>query len=541
MIIDSHSLSDGNNIRSDLCIVGAGIAGIPLAKEFLDTNISVSLIESGGLKPAVETQSLNAGNNVGVPYYYLDQTRARAFGGTSHMWICDLGGSKLGVRLMGLDEIDFEKRDWVPNSGWPFTKKELDPYYEKAHTFCEIGPYSYSIEGWKNILPDNDRALLPSDSLIQTRIFQFARKELWYEKYKNIIQDTNNITAYINATVLNIVTDESGNSIERLDVGTLDGKRFRFFAKRYIIAAGAIETARIMLLSNSVHRDGLGNMYDNVGRYFMEHPHIWTGYIIPSNKEIFNRINLYDVHTVNNTPIMGKLAIDSRIQKKEHLLNFVTSIHPANKTIIPEEVIKFRRGLGKLKRGKIVTSELVQSAKKSPAMLAHVVKGLRRKIDKKYDYQLKQPNVLVMNPMAEQIPNRESRVTLNNECDAFGQKRASLNWQLTTQDINSIRRSQQIIGSELRRNGIGEMIVELTDDSIPPRIHGGWHNMGTTRMHIDPRQGVVDENCKVHGLSNLYIAGPSVFPTVGCANPVLTIIAMSMRLADHLKSNRSIQ
>jgi choline dehydrogenase-like flavoprotein len=538
VIIDANSLPDGKLVTSDLCIIGAGIAGLPVAYAFLDTGVSVTIVESGGLEPNATMQSLNTGKNTGVPYYDLDQTRARAFGGTSHMWTCELGNAKLGVRLMGLDEMDFEKRDWVPNSGWPFTKNELDPYYIKAHEFCEIGPYSYSVNDWREALPDDDIPLLPDEKTIRTRIFHFAGKELWYKKYRDVFEKAGNISTYINATVLNIAAAESGNDIDHLEAGTLDRKKFRFKAKRYILAAGAIEAPRILLLSDSVHHNGLGNIYDNVGRYFMEHPHIWTGYIVPSSDKILNRINLYEVHTVRNTTIMGKLALNPEIQRKENLLNFVTSIHPMNKSFIPEGMLKFKKQIRGFVRGRISPKNVVQVIQKLPDVGAHITRKVRRKIDRKYNYKLNQPNVIVMNPMAEQIPNPDSRVTLNNDRDMFGQNRVNLNWQLTSQDINSIRRSQQIMKSELKKHGIGDLVIELTDDSIPRRIHGGWHNMGTTRMHVDPKSGVVDQNCKVHGLSNLYIAGPSVFPTVGCANPVLTSIAMSFRLADYLRKNR---
>jgi choline dehydrogenase-like flavoprotein len=540
MIIDAQKIDNEKVIESDICIVGAGVAGIALACEFLDTRYSVTIVESGGLEPNTRMQSLNAGKNTGVPYYDLDRARIRAFGGTSHSWHCELGGAQLGVRLIGLDEIDFEKRDWVPNSGWPFSKRELDPYYEKAHRFCKIGPYSYELELWKNLLPAEDRPLLNSDTPVQTKIFQFAQKELWYEKYREVIQDSKNITAYINATVLNVITGESGRITEHLEAGTNDGKRLRFRAGKYILAPGGIETPRLMLLSNTTHHKGLGNQHDKVGRYFMEHPHIWSGYIVPSRRDLINRINLYKVHSVHQTPVMGKLALSAETQRKERLLNFTTSIHPVNKTFVPEGVVelkKFVNGIRGMQIGGSSFRHLTQAVKNIPDLLGHGYRKFRRTVDRRYKQFLREPNVLILNVMAEQVPNPESRVVLNNERDLFGQNRVSLNWHLTSQDINSIRRSQHLLGEELKGHGIGELIVELKDDSVPPDIHGGWHHMGTTRMHTDPKSGVVDENCRVHGIANLFIAGASVFPTVGYANPVLTTIALSMRLADYLKLN----
>ena len=140
-----------------------------------------------------------------------------------------------------------------------------------------------------------------------------------------------------------------------------------------------------------------------------------------------------------------------------------------------------------------------------------------------------------LNHMTEQIPNPNSRVNLIDECDILGRKRVQLDWRLSSIDVRSIIRAQEIIDEELRRAKLGRLQIELKDDTPPHNLHGGYHNMGTTRMHIDPKKGVVNENCQVHGVSNLFIAGPSVFPTGGYSNPVLTIVALSLRLADYVK------
>lgn len=138
--------------------------------------------------------------------------------------------------------------------------------------------------------------------------------------------------------------------------------------------------------------------------------------------------------------------------------------------------------------------------------------------------------------MSEQAPNPMSRVTLSSEKDRFGRNFARLDWRLSAIDKQSIRRSQEILGKELNRAGLGRLYIELSDETPPQAITGGWHQMGTTRMHRDPRKGVVNEHCRVHGISNLYISGPSVFPTSGYANPALTIVALAVRLADHITS-----
>jgi choline dehydrogenase-like flavoprotein len=539
MIVDANALAPGATLSADICIVGAGVAGIALAHALRDTDYTLALVESGGLEPNIQTQSLNAGRNIGVPYYELDQSRTRAFGGTSHHWCCELGGTQLGVRLMGLDALDFEKRDWVPNSGWPFPKSELDPHYESAHAFCEIGPYSYSVDEWKPRLPQGDVPLMRDSDTIETRIFQFANKTLWYQKYREVLDRSSKVKVYTNATVLKVQTNRTATQVTHVDATTFDGKKLRFQAQRFVLAGGGIETARLMLLSNDVQPRGLGNDEDNVGRYFMEHPHIWTGYIVPKDPRIFGQVDLYQVHTVDQTPIMGKFSIRPEVQRREKLLNFVTSIHPANRVFTLDGVAEFRKGLARLKTGKFSSSDCQDfgyALKRLPNLIKQGVQKVRKVIDRNYRHRLKGPNIFLLNPMTEQIPNRESRVLLGSERDSLGQQRVQLDWRLTSQDIDSIRRSQIILAEEMRRHGVGELIVELKDDSIPPRIHGGWHHMGTTRMDDDPKKGVVDRDSRVHGISNLFVAGASVFPTSGYANPVLTLIAMTLRLAQHMKT-----
>jgi choline dehydrogenase-like flavoprotein len=137
--------------------------------------------------------------------------------------------------------------------------------------------------------------------------------------------------------------------------------------------------------------------------------------------------------------------------------------------------------------------------------------------------------------MSEQVPNPDSRITLSSDKDRLGLNRVRLDWRLSPIDIESAIRTQEILDQEFRHAGLGRLFSRLKDETPPMRISGGWHHMGTTRMHVDPKKGVVDENSRIHGMSNLYVAGPSVFPTGGYANPSLTIVALAVRLADHIK------
>ena len=143
--------------------------------------------------------------------------------------------------------------------------------------------------------------------------------------------------------------------------------------------------------------------------------------------------------------------------------------------------------------------------------------------------------IFFMNEL-EQAPNPASRVRLIEQRDALGMPRVQLEWRLSGLDKRSIRRAHELLARELGRAGLGRLQLMLSEDEHrwPPELGGGRHHMGTTRMHRDPARGVVDPDCRVHGVGNLYVAGSSVFPTVGAANPTLTIVALALRLADHL-------
>jgi len=544
MIVDARSLPQNTIVETDVCIIGAGIAGIALARELKGTEFRVCLLESGGIEPDKTSQAFLWGENVGHPYYPLDIARSCGFGGTSNRWTADMGDNGIGVRLRPLDEIDFEERDWVPFSGWPFTKAHLDPFYARAQAMCKTGSFDYNVSHWEQ--SDKQSRLRFKNDRVITAIFQFASRNVFIKDYRDEITQADNITTYVYANVTEIETNKTAGAVSRVHVASSANQRFIVAAKVFILAGGAIETPRLLLLSNKTMRQGLGNQNDLVGRFFMEHPHIWSGKILSVSPKIISTTDLYRVHKVNGVPIMGKLAIAEEVLRQEKMLNYCVSIHPYE---------SHRRAISPSWR--VVSWPLIssQARKNVPDRFANqekianaenridILQGGRRKIKRTFGRILNRigiPHervVFLLNHMTEQAPNPESRVTLADELDSLGRNRVRLNWQLGPIDIRSIIRAQEIIDEELRNAGLGRLEIELRDGRIPSNLEGGWHHMGTTRMHLDPKKGVVDSNCRVHGIMNLFIAGPSVFPTSGYANPVLTIMALSVRLADYIKKS----
>ena len=532
MIIDAKTLPETARLETDVCIAGGGLAGIVLARELIGKDLRVLVLESGGRTIEPATQSLAAGQNVGFPYYPLDAARPRCLGGSSTRWHVPLGGDRVGARLRPLDPIDFEKRDWVPFSGWPFTRTHLDPYYERAQSICRVGPPTFEATDWEDRKARPRLPLLGNE--VQTIIYKFVLRDLFADEYPNEVARAENTTTILGANVLEIETNATADRVTRLRVRALDGPQFHVSAKLFVLAAGGIEIPRLLLLSRAVSRNGLGNGHDLVGRFFMEHPHFWSGIFLPSKPDFFRSIALYDdVHTVDGVAIVGKLALNESVLRREKLLNQNIQFFRrmvADPPVSEPGVASLKRLLGasfrrkKLERWGWHAANVLRN-------LDDVGASLHRKV-----FGTPQVPGIIFANMMEQVPNPESRVTLGEERDLFGQNRVQLNWKITPQDIRSAIRTQEMIGGELQRTGLGRFFQQLENETPPANTEGGYHHMGTTRMHSDPKQGVVDAYCRVHGVGNLFIAGPSVFPTGGYANPALTVVALTVRLADRVKA-----
>ncbi len=546
MEIDGRRLPASSALDTDLCIVGGGVAGIALAREFIGRDVKVLVLESGGRAPDAATQALGAGEDIGFPYFPLEEARARCLGGSSFLWHVPIGGEGRGARIRPLDTIDFESRPWVRDSGWPFGRPELDPCYERATDLFRVGPATFDLEAWSD---PAIRPCLPVPATeLETIIYKFCDRDVFAGEHSRELIQAGNITCCLHSTALEIETTENGEEATRLRAGTLSGNRFSVTARKFVLAAGGLDVPRLLLLSNRAHRDGIGNARGNVGRFFMEHLHFWSGILVPEGADAFERARLYrGIERVRGVPVIGKLALPARVMRERRLLNQNIQLIPM---MLPDpfeyprmsedvaealHAVIHARGFSGLGR------RLSTLGRHGPELARVMAKRLRKKLG-----GLPERPVFMLANMAEQTPNEDSRVSLGDRLDAFGQRAIRLDWRISAQDIRSIRETHEYLDEVMRRAGFGRVFRSLERDEPPRQVarrhqnesaHGGYHHMGTTRMHTDPARGVVDPDGRVHGVANLYIAGPSVFPTGGYANPALTIAALSLRLADHLRAS----
>ena len=536
MLIDIQELPENTLIESDICIVGAGAAGITLAREFIDQPYQVCVLESGELDFEEATQSLYQGENRGVPYFPLQESRARYLGGSTNLW---------GGWSRPLDDIDFEDRPWMPYSSWPIPKAELNPYYQRAQKVCGLGPDKYDFADWEDALKELQIHRPPLGEQIETYVWQIVPPShlRFGQTYKAELEQANNIKTYLHANVVEIETNDPARSVTRLRVATLEGKKFWVSAKAFILAVGGIENPRLLLASNQVQGNGLGNQHDLVGRFFMEHPYLQSGEIEFSEPPVlYTKKNI----KVGEAFLGTALGLSKPIQQQEQLLNFCTRLV----TILPDWVEAFNSLKFKLREKKGIFHEAFptitegQRYRGDTSVLEDLSKVITnidcvaaRAYAKLFDksFQSRQSNLCQTHLIGEQAPNPDSRITLSAERDKLGVNRVQLDWRLSPIDKYTIKRSQEIIAEEFARSGLGKVQIELTNDESWDSVVGSYHHMGTTRMSSNPSEGVVNQDCRVHGISNLYVAGSSVFPTSGLSNPTLTLIALAIRLADHLK------
>jgi choline dehydrogenase-like flavoprotein len=524
MLSDARELASDQQIETDVCIVGAGPAGISIARELIGNEADVLLLESGGRDLERHAQRLNLGQSVGYPIHLPHQSRVRAFGGTSRHWFKP-GDETWAARP--LDSVDFEVRPGIHYSGWPFNRTHLDPYYAHAQALCGLGPFDYDPGRWADPARTPPLPLPPGP--VETTVFHHGTAD--FDGYYQELVRAANVTLLLHASVVDLATGADPGWVDRVEVRREDGSRSFVRARLVVLAAGGIENARLLLLSRRAHHRGLGNDRDLVGRFFAERLSTRTGYIVPATPDVIGRTGFYPVHApAPGVHVQGALRVGDAAQRERQLLNCAFFL-PSRDLSFTAEAVRSVATLVKARRRRPLPAEML-------GYLGNVVTGLGD-LGGLARSRLRRPDparsVLVMRVQAEQAPNPDSRVTLGTRQDRFGLPVARVDWRPTASDRASIRASQEVVDTALRSAGLGHVEFMLGDEHPPALLEGNFHHLGATRMHTDPTVGVVDADCRVHGVRNLYVAGSSVFPTYGCSNPTLTVVALALRLADHLK------
>lgn len=480
MIDSPRSITNGSTVETDVCVVGAGAAGITLALDLMKGGLDVCLLEAGGLERNVDSDDPYEGENVGRPYS-LTGTRLRFFGGTTNHW---------GGWCRPLDGIDFRHRRYVPWSGWPIERSQLDRFYERATEVCEIEPYGFDLSQFSTSAKLDAANFEHFSPEFNTKLFRFSPPTRFGKRYRREIEESSSTRCILDSTVVDIET--RGGLVDRLHVRSGD-KNFFIKAGAYVVASGGIENARLLLASNRQSPHGLGNDHDIVGRFFCDHIGLSSATILTSESVPYVR------HPRDGVDLLPHLSFRDQVLDREELLNFgAIFIDARNTRLLDLEYLEDPRLFELHPEG-------------DGRNIYHVVFRL------------------------EPVPNPNSRVTLTSERDTNGMPRVRLDWQPEPLEAESLDRTVDLFARLVGAAGLGRArrLVFGTPDELQRATYSS-HHMGTTRMADDPKRGVVDSNCRVHGVPNLYVAGSSVFPTCGFANPTLTIVALAARLAKRL-------
>jgi choline dehydrogenase-like flavoprotein len=474
MLINFQEDSAAKHFTFDVAIIGGGPAGMTIAHELSrQHHLNIGVIESGDLTSSIDTQKLYEIQLDGHAYFMPDGNRLRYFGGSSNHW---------GRQIMPIEPNVFSRSHLDIDGEWPFSYSELQPYYKKAYT--DLGFPGYDEKGFlSNEFTLHAREWMNFKPKTLNNAFRRLAKTDLPVRFKKIASEAKNITVLLNANLVDISMTKDGQRISACHLKDLKTKApGKVTARLFILACGGLENPRLLLLANRQNPKGLGNDNDLVGRYFMEHPHTYDALHLYSKD---NLISSYGYFEQEGAGYIGSVELTPEFQRSQGVLS-------ASMTWLPVEP-------------DIDTKKM----------------GLQ---------------VFTVGIQSEQSPNPNSRVSLSDSFDALGQRKLALDWQLQQKDIDTITKAVNLLISELGRQQLARVKrVALNSQDWPEKaILGGAHHLGTTRMSSSPASGVVDENCKVFGLQNFYIAGSSVFPSGGYANPTLTIISMAYRLADHL-------
>src|ERR1700682_786309 len=523
MILDLAKMPDGALLHADVCVIGAGATGIALALEFVGSRTTVLLLEAGGLRQETESQQLFASQVAGLPHAGVHGGRIRAFGGTTTVW---------GGQSARFAELDFLPRPWVPDSGWPISGRELSAYYDRAEAVMNVrGNASY-----QSLCREFGIAPPAFDSkVLDVDCSQWSTRPNFARAYRRLLQSAPNVTVLLHANVVELVPFASGKSVERVEFRTLQGVRGSARAHSYTVCCGGLESSRLLLSSNRFDQSGLGNHHDVVGRFFQEHLHINLGRLIPLDVRTVH--DMFEGFFVNGCKQSPKLVLTSETQQREQCLSAHGEVifeQPADSSVAAlKTVVKAFRG---------------QAAWPGPNVLVRAIRSPVEMTRLAYRYRLQGRSAspsrspIRLGAQVETAPDPDSRVTLGEVKDVLGMRQLKLNWRIGELERRTLTTLLNVISDQFQRIGIGEvsrrseLSERLTSDGWRDLIHDSAHHMGTARMADDPKRGVVDRDCRVHGLDNLYIGGLAVFPTSGRSSPTLTAIALSIRIADQIKA-----
>jgi hypothetical protein len=552
MFIDAKTIQNETIFRSDIAVVGAGPAGIVLALELAKAGYDIALIESGRFSFSEAIQNLGEANHLDPKFHApMSECTRRQVGGASIIW---------GGRCLPYDPVDFDRREYIPNSEWPITYEEIKDYFQKACEYFFCGKSEFDINNIPSIEQKSIIPGLPDAEVLTSTLERWSLPTNFGKEYFNDLKQSKKIKLLYGLTCTEIETNEQGNQVNLLHAKTLEGKNIYVKCQRYVLAGGALNTTRLLLESDQKHLGGIGNHSGLLGRFYMGHlsgdiavAHFTTppkntvfgfdrdpGKIYLRRRFSFAREFLHEQQLSNivawlGSPKFGDPSHQNGILSSAYLAlslpvlrNYLTS-KAIRKAVIGEE----EKGIFKAHIMNVL-NDFSQALTFVPAF-GYGRYIAKRKIPALYVYSA--ANEYPLHYHCEQVPNPNSTVTLSDEQDGLGMRKLNIDLRFSQQDIDSVVKAHRYWDRHLRTHNCG-YLKYATDDldaSVWEQAADGFHQVGTTRMSGHPNAGVVGVNCNIHGIENLFVASSSIFVTSGQANSTFMIVSFALRLADYLK------
>lgn len=553
MIEDARIIQPEAELEADLCIIGGGSAAIAVALEFIKTGKKIILLPGGGRNQSPSAIDLYRGKiSPTGSHEPLEENRLRMWGGTTTVW---------GGRCVPFDPIDFETRPWIPHSGWPIRHADLTDHVARACELSEAGAADFDA---RSVFPGTQAEILrgfDNDEFVTWPLERWSIPTDYCRRYRDELENAPNLRILLHAHAIHIQMATNGHELKSVKAACTPGKNLHIKARDTVLACGALENVRLLLASNDVLPAGIGNENDLVGRYYQSHRFGVCGYakLKDPSKDF-----IYEFEKdPEGVYCRRRFWLTPMAQERHQVTNAVGFF--------------FRNAAGSSEHRNAMVSSvllaktLIGGASKGPMRLFQIIRDQRKELATHLGIVLKDaPSLffqlsavvytrliakrrlpMVLPPrksncfplffQTEHAPNPESRVVLDpSSRDDFGMPRLDARIRFSEIDFRTVTNLITTFQERLEATGLGSFHLSDGDRAFlaNPQLqefNSNSHNIGTTRMSDTPTTGVVDSNCKVHGVDNLYVAGSSVFPTSSHANPTLLIIALALRLADHLK------
>jgi choline dehydrogenase-like flavoprotein len=522
MLIDLDQEVAGRSFRSDVCVLGAGIAGLVLAHKLATRGVKVHLLEGGGLEPEQRSQTLFDAEIAGDRYTGANDGRSRVFGGTSTQW---------GGQLLPFTDDVFSPRPGMPSHPWPIGAAEIEPYSSDVLAIMGVNALPFD----SGLLPALGHPLVQFGDAVRLRFSKwapFTRRNLANSLGRQCIAHPN-VTVFTHANAMTVDLDESSDRAASVTAKNYAGVSHTFAADHFCVCLGTIESSRLLLASPGPNGIAVGNQHDQIGRYFHDHLSLRAAVFGgPARDRLLRKLGPFYVEGTSHTcKLEASDELRTRMGLPAAMAHFVIDEPPHSGAAAVRNLLK------SVQQGKL--SEAVQ------ANIVAAMRGIGDIAQLAWQSRIHRRRAVsrrarvYLNIDLEQVPRAEDRIRLSETRDVLGQRKPIVDWHIGRQERDTARRFAEVVHAELERLHLAPLawmtgVLEDGPAAIPIAMSDTFHPMGGLRMGNHPQSSVVDRDLKLHGVANLHVASCAVFPSGGSSNPTFTLMALTLRLADRL-------